>query len=350
MRNNSTNPIVTVLMPVYNTEKYLKEAIDSILNQTLGDFEFIIIDDASTDASVSIVQSYIDSRIKLVIKPQNTGYTTSLNMGLEMAKGKYIARMDSDDISVLDRFEKQVVFMEEHDDVAVCGSWFKCIGTNEVIQHPATNDAIKVAFLSYCAIGHPTVMLRNSFLKEHHLIYNTDMEPAEDYDLWCRIVRIGKLANIPEVLLQYRLHNSQVSSLRGAKQRHISNQVKMSLLNLLILKPTFFQGYSIYEIEEIINSKKSFFEQINNRLKYLEKLELLNDIQQHFSVSLFKKFSMNQKVYWVKFYLLDNRAYSPSNLIIFFIRGKFFLNYMSLTDAFKYAVKCFTRLNKVTFS
>lgn len=332
---------------MYNSDKYISEAVESILHQTFTDFELLIIDDASTDSSVSIIESYNDPRIKLIVKPQNTGYTNSLNMGLEMATGKYIARMDSDDISVLNRFEKQVSFLEANANVAVCGAWFKCIGTNEVIQHPATHDAIKVAMLSYCAIGHPTVVIRNSFLQKHGLSYNTAMEPAEDYDLWSRICCIGKLANIPEVLLHYRLHDGQVSSLRAAKQQHISNVIRTKLLSLLDMPLEKISA--VYELQESITNKKSFFIQINNRLELLNKLANLNNSLQYFNAAFFNNFIQAQKQNWVKCYLSDNRAYSINNLICLFTKGRYFLPYINFKALVKYSIKCFIRANKASF-
>ena len=118
-------PKISVLMPVYNCELYVQEAIDSILNQTFIDFELLIIDDCSTDKTVEIINNYADKRIKLTTKPHNTGLTNSLNYGLSIAQGQYIARMDGDDVSVLDRFEKQVKFLDTNPDIILCGTWYQ---------------------------------------------------------------------------------------------------------------------------------------------------------------------------------------------------------------------------------
>lgn len=229
----STAPKVTVLMPVYNCELYIKEAVDSILNQTFSDFEFLIIDDASTDKTVDIIKTYSDIRIKLIEKSVNTGLTNSLNYGLTIAKGKYIARMDGDDISLPERFEKQISFLEANPDVVVCGTTFKILGTGELVFVPEIHDDIKIGLLQECKLGHPTVMFRYSTLIDHRITYDNLMEPVEDYDLWVRLSAIGKLHNLQECLLYYRVHDYQVSKVRNNKQIELAKTIPFKLLMLL---------------------------------------------------------------------------------------------------------------------
>ena len=155
----SSSPRITVLMPVYNCELYIKEAIDSILNQSFSDFEFIIIDDASSDSTVSIIKAYDDPRIQLIVKQQNSGYTNSLNYGLSIAKGEYIARMDGDDISFSERFEKQIAFLDKNPDVVLCGTFFKIIGMDKVIVVPEGHEDIKVAMLKDCSTVPPSISI-----------------------------------------------------------------------------------------------------------------------------------------------------------------------------------------------
>lgn len=336
------HPLVTVLMPLYNTEKYIGEAVESILNQTYTNFEFIIIDDASTDNSVAIVQSYQDSRIQLIVKPQNTGLTVSLNMGLKLAKGKYIARMDSDDISVLNRLATQVAFMEANADVAVCGSWFQYINKETIIQHPEHHYEIKVALLSYCAIGHPTVMLRNEFLQQHQLTYNTEMEPAEDYALWAKISCLGKLANLPDVLLQYRVHENQVSSVRSSKQYDISNKIRMDLLMQLL--PNNPIDYSLFQYSAI--EGKDLFEEVNDRVAILDKLQEENNRKDLFNRSLFNTFLFNLKQSLVTAFFHDNRAFNIKNLTSFLSKGRHFSELVSMGIVLKYCFKSFVGFQK----
>lgn len=227
----ANQPLITVLMPTYNCELYVGEAVQSILEQTYSNFECIIIDDCSTDKTVEILKSFSDTRIKLIEKPKNSGYTTSLNYGLTIAKGKYIARMDGDDISLPTRFEKQVALFEANPKLVVCGSIYQIIDSEQVIYKPETHEEIKLALLKDSAIGHPTVMIRVSVLKTHHISYDTSKEPAEDYDLWVRLLEYGVFYNIQEVLFLYRIHEGQVSITKKEKQRTKASESRFKMLS-----------------------------------------------------------------------------------------------------------------------
>lgn len=222
-------------MPVYNCELYVSEAIDSILNQTEIDFEFLIIDDASNDQTVSIIKKYNDRRIQLIEKTLNTGYTNSLNLGLQLAKGLYIARMDGDDISFPERFAKQVLFLEANQDVIVCGSWFSLIGSDRIVKVPENHEDIKVAFLKGNCIAHPSVMMRKKSLDAFQVVYDVSKEPAEDYDLWVRLMLKGKLHNLQEVLLDYRTHGEQVTKRQSVEQNNKVLETKNSMFDFLEL-------------------------------------------------------------------------------------------------------------------
>lgn len=258
-------PRITVLMPVYNCELYIKEAIDSILNQTFTDFEFIIIDDASTDKTVDIIKTYSDERIKLIVKPLNTGYTNSLNYGLQVAKGEYIARMDGDDISLPERFSKQVDFLDENPEIALCGTALRIIGSDIIICYPEEHNSIKLNLLKRNCITHPSVMLRKCILDKYSFIYDIAKEPAEDYDLWIRLSAVSKLYNLQEVLLNYRIHEPQVSQIRNWQQIDSSNETKLNLLNHLDFEKSFkkknllakiISGNQLLNFEEIKLFKK----------------------------------------------------------------------------------------------
>lgn len=227
----SNQPLVTVLIPTYNCELYVKEAVQSILDQTYSSFECIIIDDCSTDKTIEILKSFNDNRIKLIEKPKNSGYTNSLNYGLTIAKGKYIARMDGDDISLPTRFEKQVAKFEVNPKLVVCGSIFQIIDSDQVVYNPESHREIKLALLKDSAIGHPTAMLRTSILKDHNIAYDTSKEPAEDYDLWVRLLEFGEFYNIQEVLFLYRVHDGQVSITQKEKQRTKASESRFKILS-----------------------------------------------------------------------------------------------------------------------
>lgn len=212
-------------MPVYNGEKYLREAIESILSQTFSDYTFLIIDDGSTDNSANIIRSYSDPRITLVINEINLGISKTLNFGIEHSSTKYLARMDQDDISLPKRIEEQVNFMESHPDIGVCGAWitaFGANGTEYVKKLPTNNDDIKVALLFNNPMAHPTIMMRKSTLDKFGLRYDPLNDGLEDYDLWERAANVTKLANIPRALLRYRLHPVQLSRTSSARQEKMN--------------------------------------------------------------------------------------------------------------------------------
>lgn len=212
-------PKVSVIMPAYNAEKYIAEAIDSILNQTFGDFEFIIIDDGSADGTVEIVKSYTDPRIRFYQNEENMGVAATLNRGLDLAGGAYIARMDSDDISLPERFEKQVTYLGSHSECGICGSNLQIFSSNqdERVTVYAEHDAqIRADMMFNSAFAHPSVMLRASAL--NGMRYDRVYEKAEDYELWHRLLTKTKGHNIQEPLLRYRHHATQVTQTRKKEQ------------------------------------------------------------------------------------------------------------------------------------
>lgn len=206
-------PKVTVLMSVYNSEEYLREAIDSILSQTFTDFEFLIINDGSKDDSLKIIKSYKDKRIRLVSR-ENKGLVASLNEGIQLARGEYLARQDSDDVSLPSRLAKEVSFLENNPDIALVGSNYtvtdirgkKLSTTNIFLNH----DDLKMTLVTCNQYGHGTIMLRKSVLDKVGL-YDSSVGRVEDYDLWQRISRIAKVANLEDSLYLYRKNDQGIS-------------------------------------------------------------------------------------------------------------------------------------------
>lgn len=234
------SPRVTVLMPVFNGAEYLQEAIESILRQSFGDFEFLIVDDGSSDESAAVAERCADPRIRLVRNGTNRGLVASLNLGLDLARGDYVARMDADDISMRDRLQRQVDFMEGHPDVAVCGSWLEAFeGRKGTLWPPPLEDAeIKCGLLFESVIYHPTVMLRKSALLEGAVRYDSAFPHAEDYELWERMARSCRLANLGVVLLRYRLHGRSVGRREGEAQALSAGRVRERFLARLGIEPT----------------------------------------------------------------------------------------------------------------
>lgn len=222
-------PQVSVLMPVYNGEPFLGQAIESILQQTFADFEFIIINDGSTDRSAEIVQSYADSRIRYFENERNIGLTRSLNHGLSLVQGPYIARMDADDVSLPQRLGKQVDFLDAHPDVGVVGTAMQIIDEQSNVDHtwhsPTTHEMLRWCLCLYDPIAHPTVLMRRKVVEQVGG-YRAEMVTAQDYDLWRRLSAVCRLANLPDVLLYLRRHETSVTMVHLAEHRQ--NRVKVS--------------------------------------------------------------------------------------------------------------------------
>jgi hypothetical protein len=208
-------------MSVYNGERYLREAVDSVLNQSYAAFEFIVIDDGSTDGSLEILNSYRDPRIRILRNERNLGLIGSLNKGLAAAEGEYLARQDCDDLLAPDRLARQVAYLDEHTDVVLVGTWMQLIderGADITLwRYPGTDAEIRWATLFNTAVGHPSAMFRTEVAKRIGG-YSSECLYAEDYDLWSRLATHGKTANLPEPLQRYRVHGNTVSTKNSAKQ------------------------------------------------------------------------------------------------------------------------------------
>jgi glycosyltransferase involved in cell wall biosynthesis len=215
---------VSVLMSVHNGERYLSESVESILNQTFADYEFLIIDDGSTDETWNILADYgkQDRRIVLVRNEHNIGLTKSLNKGLNLARGKYVARQDADDVSLPNRVEVEHEFLEEHDAAQLVGSNLEIIDHNGrrqgALNRACSPDRVAWWMLFYNYVGgHSSVLFRRAAALDVGG-YDPSIRYAQDYDLWLRLLRLGDLAILPDVLLRWRLHDGNVSVLVKEKQ------------------------------------------------------------------------------------------------------------------------------------
>lgn len=225
-------PMVTVLMPAYNAALYLAEAIDSILRQTFADFEFLVVDDGSSDATPQILEAITDPRLALLRHQENLGVIAALNRGLEAAKGEFIARMDADDVAMPERLRRQIDFLRASPRTGLCGTWFRTFGgSRETTVRPPTAAEDAAARLFYeSPLAHPSVMFRRALFSEHKLCYSQDYPHAEDFELWSRVAQVSEIANLPEVLLRYRHHDEQVSGVRKAKQEESVAQIRLRQL------------------------------------------------------------------------------------------------------------------------
>lgn len=286
---NVNTPLVSVVMSVYNSQAYLKEAIDSVLSQSYSNFEFIIINDGSTDNSLSIIKSYNDKRIVFINNDCNKGLIYSLNKGIEVAKGEFIARMDSDDVSLPDRLSLQVKqFLSNPSAVIVGSDYFLLNGNKQMyIKNINDSDYQKAVLLFTPCFCHPTVMIKNVF-KENYIQYNSNFIHAEDYKLWTDLYSFGDFMNVNKPLLKYRHHSLQVSNLKNESQLNIS-----SLIRELYLKQLSFSlSQKQFEVLNFIGNNN--FITSNQILIEIEECLLhlynQNEIHKKFNVSSFKRF------------------------------------------------------------
>ena len=221
-------PLISVILPVYNVEKYIKECMYSILNQTFQDFEILIIDDYSIDNTLNIIRSFNDKRIVIIRKEENKGLIDSLNIGFKAAKGKYIARVDGDDINSLDRFEKQLSFLQKNTNIKACGCWLQAFGrSDEIIKHKEFHDEILAEMIVTCPMSLGATMLEREAYSSY--IFDSLKNHVEDYDFWSRTAFKNKLHNIQEVLYYYRVHDNQVSTVYNKAQKEGDIAIKLAL-------------------------------------------------------------------------------------------------------------------------
>jgi len=208
-----TIPQVSIIMPVYNTAPFLREAMDSMLSQTFSDFELIVLNDCSPDNAEEILDTYDDPRIVRYRGEKNVGLSNVLNIGIELARGKYIARMDSDDISLPNRLQVQVDYLEAHPEIDLVSVGMQLFGDKEEIWVREQDfEEMKICALFYSPVLHASSMWRKDAFEQQGLRFRQEMVPSEDYDLWTRALVKGlKLVNLAEVLYKYRIHDTQAT-------------------------------------------------------------------------------------------------------------------------------------------
>ncbi len=229
-----TMPTVSVLTPVYNTNhEHLRQCIESILNQTYTDFEFIILNDSPENTELEkLILSYRDKRIRYIKNDTNIGISQSRNKLIELARGKYIAIFDHDDIAHKTRLEKQVKFLDENPYVGVVGAWAHWFGAQDFIRkNPEYDTDIKIRLTDVCAIMHTTAMIRKSVLIENDVRYEEQYTPAEDYRLWGQLMQYTDFHNIQEVLVEYRCDKNNASHRMKTRQTIVHESIKIQICN-----------------------------------------------------------------------------------------------------------------------
>jgi glycosyltransferase involved in cell wall biosynthesis len=235
------NALISIVMPCYNCDVYVSEAVSSILNQSFKNFEFIIFNDGSTDKSEEEILKFKDDRIKYIHHETNIGNYRCRNLGLAISKGKYICVMDADDIALPDRLQLEYTFMEAHPKVGcVSGGCYLIDGDGNMIgqKTPPTNAAaIKVRLLQNNVLIHPAVMFRSSVLRNKGLLYDEQFVYASDYDLMCKLSMVTTVTNLNIPLIKYRIHAKQISSEKQQEQKYFADLIKLKILDLLNIYP-----------------------------------------------------------------------------------------------------------------
>ncbi len=308
MSTVTNNPLITVLMAVYNADQFLNKAIDSILNQTYQHFEFLIVNDASTDKSEAIINSYTDSRIRYLKNTTNLGLPKSLNLGLLAAKGDWIARMDADDISHPSRIKQQIDYLLAHPHIKLLGTGVNIIDEFgdkfDTWNYPNHYEEIKILISKSCCFAHPSVMYYKTAVLSIGM-YNEQLKTSEDYELWIRLLQKNQGANLPQVLVDYRVHNNQMSA------NNIYNQTLNCLLiksqtpfkpNEKLFDQLLASNFSLYEIQKEFLITAAFWIHLYTKMKYLNQVKslllLIND-EMYVKQSDFKRtiYTINMKCF-----------------------------------------------------
>ena len=314
------SPLVTVLMPVYNGEKFLRNAIESILNQSYNNLEFLIINDGSLDDSKNIILSYNDERIRFINNERNFGLIQTLNLGFKLASGDFIARMDADDISMKDRIKKQIHFLLKNKDVGLIGSSAVLIDQNnsEIGNLRYSNEHNKIKYLLgfYNLFIHPTIMVRKDVVIKNKLIFDSNYLHAEDYKFWTQLIFFTNVFNFEEPLIYYRIHENQVSIKHNLIQIENTKKIQEEyLINAGFSEKVllYFKFESIFELDDQAKTKMilscvALYSQ-NKRLNFFDQMMLENFIAKKWKNLFLEIKSINFrlfKIFWCNFFTLKN--------------------------------------------
>jgi glycosyltransferase involved in cell wall biosynthesis len=275
---------ISVVLAVYNGEKYLKEAIDSVLFQTFTDFELVIINDGSTDSTSGIILGYRDPRIVYLENETNKGLIYSLNRGLSVSRGKYIARMDGDDVALSKRLQLQYDYLETHPEIGICGSnieaFFSTKRKSMIVRFPETDELIRAFILFQSPFCHPAVMMRKELIEKNNLRYPGEFLHAEDYALWIALLKYTKAYNIPQTLLRYRIHEKSITA---------STKTDKTFINSVLIQNQYFQEKNItISLEDtvlfsrFVNRSEAYDLSVDNQ-------QAIGRILENFLLQLFEK-------------------------------------------------------------
>ena len=329
----NNGPLVSIVMPTYNSELYVKESVESILNQTYSNLELIIIDGYSTDSTEKIISSFKSDKIRFYRQiEKGSGLASALNDGITVANGEFIARMDTDDISFPNRIKQQTNYLLNNRDIAICGTWAKPLETiiPRIRRYPLNPNVLKCYLLFESLIVHPSVMFNRNILK-NDLVYDNSFKYCEDYELWTRLSEKYDIGNIGEILIGYRLTKGSAS--RGNYQKHLEFNYKVISRQLNKL--------NIYPSSEQIKLHKNIVVEKSNAINELIKIEdwLLKLIQNNQKYSIYPEpfFTSVVKNRWrdicitylsSKSYLLYSNSKLSDGKMYYFNSPKKIIHYM----------------------
>ncbi|OOG68173.1 glycosyltransferase family 2 protein [Algoriphagus sp. A40] len=296
--------LVSVLVPVFNAESYLLDSLQSILKQTFDDFELILVDDASTDNSSSVLKSIFDSRIRFIQHTENKGIGEALNSGLALAKGKYVLRMDADDIAYPNRIARQVEFMERYPQIGISGTlaeYFDGTPFNKIVK----NECLRPSLLLDCPFAHPTVIIRKEILDKSRLRFSGYLE---DYELWIKLSALTDFALLPEVLLKYRRSENQFTAQNFEKRANEANKLRINFAEYWLKRSLNPIERSIVSsgmpeaIQPDLNQVGIFCKELLNSAAWSDKAATLEVVKKLF----FRNFYRSPKKLRSKFQILKN--------------------------------------------
>jgi len=317
-------PLVSVIVPVHNDELYVGDAIKSLLDQTYSNLEILVIDDASIDSTLDIVMLAKHSRIRVFRNITNLGLAASVNLAIRQASGKYIARMDADDLSAPTRIEKQIQFMERHPEIDIVGTAMQSFGYgNYVHQFPIDHDACKARLLFNVCFGHPTVLIKKSVFNDPTNYYKDELQQySEEYELWCRLVDRYRFANLREPLVKYRTFKPTIKQEAERKRRINSFTIRKNFIE----KQFGTQSAGQYQKHDLISNlaKAKSVTQIEEWISWLQRMREINYELKRFGADALQLELSNRCFevrYWnsqlglqnmLNCYFKDDSRYSPT--------------------------------------
>ena len=325
--------LISVILPVYNGADYLSEAIESILNQSYHNFELLIMNDGSTDHSKDIVNLFSDNRIKYFENDGNKGLIYTLNRGIDESNGKYIARMDADDIALPNRFKIQYEYMEQHPEIGTSGTYAEYFGDKSgEWKYPVSNMEIRCRLMWGSAIIHPASIIRKSTLTQNNIKFKDQYPAAEDYKLWVDISHVSELHNIPEVLLKYRTHSQQVTSVKTNTMDQTKTRIVLEQLSLVGVK--LFE--TDFEIVFKFISYKYFYSgsELERLIKIYVDFISLNQKSQKFDTEIIN-WQIEERIFEACYFSTQKCGL---NAIIIF-KNNFNIKHISLSKKIKFFIK-----------